>query len=261
MILARVFSDELRIPSPTGATLRSSYRAARPGLDRGTRMLLLAAAGVTALLVAGMAGWALVGRAPTVVPVIEADARPLRVKPADPGGMQVVGADDQMNAGAASGTGNMAPVAETPAPQALRAQLAPPPAAPADTPLPDTPARDTSARDAPVARAVAPTPAPATPAAAAPAPARPAARTPARTGGTQVQLAAVETEAGARAEWQKLSRKMPDLLGARQLVLQKTEKDGKVFWRVRTGGFASTAEANGFCADVKSMGGACSLGF
>ena len=74
-----------------------------------------------------------------------------------------------------------------------------------------------------------------------------------------VQLAAVDTEAGAQAEWQRLQKRMPDLLGDKRPVFQKTERDGKVFWRIRAAGFADTADATAFCGKLRGKGGNCTL--
>ncbi len=235
-------ADDISIPFASGrAPFTQSYSTRRSGLDAGAKRLMLAGAALGVLLLAGMGGWALMGRRPASVPVIEADSRPLRVKPDNPGGMQVAGADEQVMGGSgAGGADAMAPAAEAPAPQALRAQMGQPgtpaPGA-AISPLPDTPA------------AAARTPARTT----APAPARPVA------GGTLVQLAAVDNEQAAQAEWQRLAKRMPDLLGDRRAVVQRAERDGHAVWRVRTGGFADIAEATGFCTRVRAKGAACSL--
>lgn len=230
--------SDLHIPHPAGPARHTTYRAARPSMDTGTRRMLLAAAGLGALLLAGMGVWAFTGRGAAVVPVIEADNRPLRVKPENPGGMQVVGGED-------TGTGprGMAPAAEVPAPQALRAQLAP-----AAAPAPVAP------QPAPVAVVPAPAPAP------KPVPASAAAPRPAQAGSaTLVQLAAVDNEPAAQSEWQRLSRRMPELLGERRVVVQRAERDGKPIWRVRTGGFTDIADATEFCTRVRAKGANCSI--
>ncbi len=245
------------------APISTSYRARRPGGDPGMRAMTIAAVALGGVLLVGMGGWALMGRKPAAVPVIEADSRPLRVKPEHAGGMQVAGADEQVLGGqGTSGGDRMAPSPEAPAPQALRAQMqqgaasgtaAPPvavaPVAPAPgvSPLPDTPLRQQpAARPTPVVVAAPPAAAlPLTAPRVAPA------------SGTLVQLAAVDSEAGAQAEWARLSKRMPELLGDRRAVVQKAERDGRAVWRVRTGGFGDVAEATGFCAKVKAKGGGC----
>ncbi len=72
-----------------------------------------------------------------------------------------------------------------------------------------------------------------------------------------VQLAALPTEAGALAEWQILSRRMPALLGGRSPMVIKALVNGHTWWRLRTGGFASLGAARDFCSRIKAQGGAC----
>ncbi len=239
----RPVPDDLHIPPSMGnQTYRTSYRAQPQGADGMTRKLLLASVALGGVLLAGMGGWALLGHRAGPVPVIEADTRPLRVKPDNAGGMQMVGADEQVTGGKANASQTMAPAAEAPAPQALRAQLQPPaPAVPASaappssvSPLPDTPRPARAA--APAARPVAPA-----------------------TGSTLVQLAAVESEQGAQAEWQRLAKRIPDLLGDKRPVVQRAERDGKPVWRVRTGGFTDMADATSFCARLRAKGAPCTI--
>ena len=74
-----------------------------------------------------------------------------------------------------------------------------------------------------------------------------------------VQVAAVDSEAAAQAEWQRLAKKMPDLLGDRRPVVQKAERDGRAIWRVRLAGFGDVADATGFCAKLHARGGSCAI--
>jgi len=227
-------------------------------MERSTKVLLAAVAGLGGMLVAGAAGWVLAGRHPVAIPVIEADSRPVRVKPGNAGGLQVTGADDQVMGGLGSKLEGMAPVAEVPAAQALRAQMPPQPAAPQPAPPPASPppaVAQPAAAQAPPAQAPVPLPAAAPPQAAASA-VRPA---PVPATGTMVQLAALDSEEGAQSEWQRLAKRMPDLLGDRRPVVQRADRDGRAVWRVRTGGFSDVAEATAFCARVRSKGGACSI--
>lgn len=231
-------THDLHIPAVgRAAPVRSSYQARRPGMGRGTKTLLFTAAGLGGLLLAGLGGWALSGRHAAVVPVIEADSRPVRVKPENAGGLQVAGADGQPAGGPGSRNQGLAPPAEVPAAQALRAQMPPPAAVP---------------QPAPAAPAVVP------PTAAAPSPAAAPARQ-APVPATLVQLAAVDSEEAAQSEWQRLARRMPDLLGDHRPVVQRSDRDGRAIWRVRTGGFTDIAEATAFCARVRAKGAACSI--
>ena len=271
--------DDLQIPvvtAPPGrAPMSTTYRPRAAGY-RGTRTIPLRTAAMAGaagcgVLLAVIGGWGLLHRHPAAVPVIEADARPVRVKPENPGGMQVADADD-----ASPGEQRMAPPAEAPAPQALRAQVqpaapapaaAPPAAAPPVAALPVTalPASLPPQAALPPVTPSGVSPLPDTPkptARTAPAPAAratPAAGTAAPAGGTAVQVAAVDTEAGAQAEWQRLQKRMPDVLADRHPLTQKAERDGKPIWRVRIAGFTDIADATGFCAKVRARGGNCAI--
>ncbi|MGI4976515.1 MAG: SPOR domain-containing protein [Janthinobacterium lividum] len=265
-----------------------SWRATR-GADPDLRRMAKVAGGLVLVLVAVAGGWSMLGRRPHEIPVIEAPSGPLRVRPENPGGMQLASGVDSTPDGA----GTLAPPPEVPQPGALRAQIqagqatqglaagaapdavVPRPdqarsdqAGPASVPGPAVSnggaASDAGAAPAPAARAAqAPEAgahvaahAPAV-AAAAPAPARPDA-TPAAHA-TAVQLAAMDTEQGASTEWQRLAHRMPELLGSRHPDVQRAEHDGHPVWRLRTGGFATMAQALEFCAQVRAKGAACSI--
>jgi len=237
-------------------------------MDQGTKHLLFAAAGLGGLLVAGMAGWALTGSHGTAVPVIEADSRPIRVKPENAGGLQVAGIEDQVMGGQGVRTHSMAPAAENPAPQALRAQNSMQPHASAPLPTAAAPVEAAatspstsrpSTLSPPTTSPSAPSPPPTIVAQRSAAPAQSTRPVAAPAAGPVAQLAAVESEQGAQSEWQRLAKRMPDLLNDRRLLLQRADHDGHAVWRVRTGGFADIAEATSFCARVRSKGGACSI--
>ena len=102
-------------------------------------------------------------------------------------------------------------------------------------------------------------PTPAATQAAQPAPPSPTIAHPSAVGAAQVQLAAVGSEQAAQAEWQRLSKKYPELLASRHLAMSHVDRDGKTFWRVRTGGFADAASATSFCTQIKAKGAACSV--
>jgi cell division septation protein DedD len=244
-------SDDLSIPSPTYRIPRH-----RRGMDPVTRRLALMAGGLGVALLVVVAGPSLIGHRGGSVPVVQADNRPIRVKPENPGGLQVAGAnEDILSGGVESKDGKLAPPPEVPAPQAM---LTPPPVV---------------ATHAPVL-APAPAPAPASVAAVEPAPPKPV-TTPVATkaapapekhptappvaNNALVQLAAVRTEDAAKSEWERLSKRLPDLLGQRKPAISKTEHDGRTLWRIRTGGFSDVAQANSFCERLRAKGVGCSV--
>ena len=217
-----------------------------------TRMAAIAA-GLVAVVGLGYGGYALIGSAPRVVPMIEADSRPVRVRPDNPGGMQVAGAEEQIMGGTASGKADvMAPAPEVPQPQALRAQIqaarqpAPPPLQPVSLVAPPAPPPPMIAT-MPEQRAALLVKPPSTP------------KPQAAVVGLQVQLAAMDSEPAALAEWQRLAKRMPDLLATRHPAVQRTDRDGKTYFRLRTSGFTDLAQATSFCTQVKAKGAGCSI--
>lgn len=265
--------DELNIPlGPI-----PSYRLdRRQGMDTNTKHLVIAACAIGSALVLMVGVYSATGHRHTGIPVVEADSRPLRVKPVDPGGLEIADPDASILSGAAEGkSAVMAPPPEVPALQALKAQeMRPAPAAtPAIASAGAPPVQQASltpgvsAAPKPM-HAVAPVPAP-KPSAAAPLPKPPSAAasavpaTPpaagAASGHALVQLAALPTQEAAQAEWQRLAKKMPDLLGGHQPAVVKAEREGHAFFRLRTGGFADLEHARDFCEKVKAKGGGCSV--
>ena len=250
-------SDELSIPNPDYRGNRTGRYGAgqtrhRAGMDPDTRRLMMFAGGVGAVLVVLIGLSALVGHHSEGIPVVTADSSPVRIKPANPGGLKIDGTEnDVFSGGSDMANAKLAATSESPDTRALRAAAAvPPPQA------------------APVARtAVTPPPAtrPAAVAATVPA-ASPAAAPPARPHiaaveprPAMVQLAALSSETAARDEWRALSKRMPGLLNGKQPILSHTEHDGHTFWRLRTSGFADVAQARTFCDHVRQKGGGCSV--
>jgi hypothetical protein len=214
---------------------------------------------------------------------VQADSRPIRVKPENPGGLQVAGGgNDIFSGGSDTNAARLAPPPEVPNPKALTAPPPPVAAVPAapsvaaqanvqpPTAAPRTTAPATGASTAAVTK---PNQAqslamvtPAKPAAvAAPdkhaAVAVPADKHPATAPGkaATVQLAALSSEDAAKAEWQLLLKRMPDILGGHQPSFVKAERDGRTFWRVRTTGFSDVSQARTFCEKVRAKGGGCTV--
>ena len=231
------------------APARESWRPQREASDaralvRRAALMVAAVAGFGAL--AG-GGYALLHGHSRGVPVIEADTRPIRVKPDNPGGMQISREEQQiMDAGDSSHADVMAPGPEAPAPELLASEIQA-----AHTPAPP----DAPAAQAPVAMDEPPAAEPVPP--APPAGATPAVVTPA--GKIKVQLGALPTRDRAPAEWARLSKKLPDLLRSRHPAIVQTEQDGKTFYRLRTGGFADAPAAAAFCDQMREKGAPCAI--
>jgi hypothetical protein len=209
-------------------------------------------------------------------PLIEADARPIKVRPDNPGGLRVPNQDELIfdrNRGARTAApGALAPEAEKPRVDQLRAQLAeraaqeaarsaPPSAAPAPA-QPTTP--QAAPRSAPQAAAPTTPSAPATtsaltaPSLPAPVPAAAERFAPVANGRAQVQLGALPSEAAARGEWDRLQKRVPELLGNRRVTLAPFDREGQTtLYRIRTGGFADAATARAFCEEMKTRSIPC----
>jgi hypothetical protein len=242
------------------AAFRPSYRPTEPDSIFGPdmRRMAIAAVTVTAVLGISLAGWHMLGHAHGgAVPVIEAAAGPVRVKPVNPGGMVVAGATST----AQDQTERLAPPAEQPELAALHAQL--------------RAAHKKIARqqaELEQARMMAPRIAPAPPVqhAAAMAPldllsppvmapvSLPAILPPSREG-KAVQLAAFDSQEAALADWAILQKKLPALLGHRVPEIERADVAGHPIWRLRTGGFASVTSATSFCARLRQLGADCKL--
>lgn len=238
-------SDDISIPPPG----YYNQRRQAGGMDPATIRLAVIAGGIVAGVGLAYVGLSLFHHRSVEIPIVQADERPIRVKPENPGGLQIAGAGNDMFSGGSDTNGSkLAPAPEAPNPQALRAQA---PVAPPQSP----PATVAPAVAAPSVAAVAAVQSAAKPAAPAPipAPAHPASH-----GKAGIQLAAVGTETGARTEWQALQKRYPDVLAGHQPAFSKTERDGKTFWRVRTAGFSDLAQAKSACEKVRAKGGGCS---
>ncbi len=292
-------AEEREAARRAAAPLRAPRRS---GMDEGTRWLALVAGGIGTLLVVTVGGWSLLGHhAQGGIPVIEPLPGPVRVKPVDPGGMQVMSTQVAQTNGPAAEA--LAPGPEAADPQALQAEVeaarhADAPAASASATAPavaasaqaspgqNAPAQTPPAQGPQVSGPTAPAPvavAPVQPQAAAPVPGTaapddkagddasanpdasaaaaptPEAGAPAASGGHSVQLAALDSEAAARAEWARLARRAPSLFARREPAIVPVSRDGRRFFRLRTAGFNSVAEATAFCGRLHGAGVACTL--
>jgi cell division septation protein DedD len=203
-------SEQINVPGPMYRPSRDDSR----GIDAGTmRLLYLAGFGGVAILV-GVAVFSLTGHSHgDAVPIVQADQRPIRVKPENPGGMTVTPEEKPVD----FSDSHLAPPTEEPNPRALMALADPSKAA------------------------------------------RPAVVAAPRARPVTVQLSSAKSEAQAQADWNKLAKRMPELLAEHRALFQKVNEPGPSPWRLRTGGFADPAQAKAFCDKVKSKGGQCAV--
>jgi len=288
-------ADDLRA-QPFTDDVFSEYHARRR--DAGNKPVGLIAGVAIGLVAVGGIGWymyangMLSGSTPGGVPqLVQADPEPYKVKPENPGGMQVENQDKLVYDRVAKGEApprveNLLPPPEEP--KAPPQPAPPPPEVAAQEP---TPAQEPTATESeapqvpsaaepevdPLAAAVAAATggreaatgplatAPATPPeteedqiaaaiAAAPA-ASPIAPVP---GAFQVQLASARSADGAMGEWKRISGKNAVVLDGLSPSVSEVDLGEKgVFFRLRAGPLADKAAADAICAELAAQNVGC----
>jgi hypothetical protein len=201
------------------------------------------------------------------VPLIRADPRPTKVKPEEPGGMQVPDRDKLIYAQTRSGqlrpaVEHLLPPPEKPLPR----PTAPPPAAaappaiaapqlaaapPADPALPPPPVKPQAQHAA--------LPKPAHQAAASAAP-KPAVARPSAGPGARIQLGSVRSEDQARQEWSRIMSRNADLLGGLTATPIRADLGDKgVYWRIQAGPVGDPAKAERLCGELRQRSVGCIL--
>ncbi|PKQ11991.1 MAG: SPOR domain-containing protein [Alphaproteobacteria bacterium HGW-Alphaproteobacteria-1] len=71
------------------------------------------------------------------------------------------------------------------------------------------------------------------------------------------QLGAFESAEVARAEWDRLSTRLGDLLDGKSRVVQRAESGGRTFYRLRAVGFEDLADARRFCSALQAEKAEC----
>lgn len=220
-------------------------------------MLAIGGGIAAAVVVGGGVMWGIMrASGPHTVPVIEADPRPFKVRPDDPGGLRVPNQDElifERNRGsnAQPPAAHLAPEPEAPRIDALRAQVAQPsrPAPSEDITLAP---RGGAPAAAPAPQAAAPAVAPAAPAPAPAAEPAPTHFAPAPNGRVRIQVGALTSDEAARGEWERLAGRYPELFGAFRPQVVRFEREGQTtLYRLRTGGFADVAAARAFCDQAR----------
>lgn len=270
--------DDNRRERPSGGGVGPSSIAYESGRRRSGRRRLIILA-VVVLVAGGFAGilWNAYDSGQQsggegVVPLIQAENSPTKVRPAQPGGIDVPNQDKLIYERLTPGQTGAAPVERLlPPPESPVARPEPPAAAQAPESLlpeipPDAPAPAATEPEPPMV-ATRPTPAQvpsetARPAAPAkpPAPRQTASVPPpaaAPSGGMRIQLGAVRTRDGAQQEWAKLQKAHKDLLGALGLNVTQANLASGTFYRIQAGPVGDQAAANDLCAKLKARNVSC----
>ncbi len=78
-------------------------------------------------------------------------------------------------------------------------------------------------------------------------------------GTDSVQLGALNSSDAAQRAWKNISGATPALFTGMSPDIQSATVNGKTFYRLRVGGFASKADAAKFCGEVSAAGNACTV--
>jgi hypothetical protein len=232
-------------------------------------LVALCVAGVSA---AGLwTAWRIVGHhgGDGGIPIIRAEERPVKVPPANPGGMEVPDQDLYVlnhQQPSDSRVEQLLPPPEAPLPR----PVAPPPTVAAAPPAPAVAPAETAAASPVAAPAIAPV-ASAPAAVAAPAanmaavmPAAPpltiAPPAAAAAGGYRLQVGAVRSPEVAQHEWARLKRAQADLLGSLDVRTVRVDLAGRgVFYRIEAGPIADGVAAQRACDTLKQRKVGCIL--
>jgi hypothetical protein len=216
------------------------------GRDRGggrARTIALALGVLVGAVIAGTAAWYVFGPGGSgnqgQTPLIVAEPEPFKVRPADPGGLQVENQDKLVYERVGGAT-----------PEAGIENILPPPEAPkfpiAAVPQPKPPAVETAVES--------PTP----PAASPVAPSEPVPDSLAAPTEYLIQIAALRSEDAAQGEWERVSGRHPTLLSAYQpMIVQSDLGERGIFYRLRAGPLADRSAAEQLCAALAAENVGC----
>ena len=260
------------------------------GRDRAggrARTIALALGVLVGAVIAGTAAWYVFGPGGSgnqgQTPLIVAEPEPFKVRPADPGGLQVENQDKLVyervgGATPEAGIENILPppeapklpIAAVPEPKPPAVETAvesptPPAASPVapSEPVPDSPAAPTKPEPHQVATpdpAIAVQPEPMSPTEAAPqAPVQTLeSMVAALSGDYLIQIAALRSEDAAQGEWKRVSGRHPTLLSAYQpMIVQADLGERGIFYRLRAGPLADRSAAEQLCAALAAENVGC----
>ena len=65
-----------------------------------------------------------------------------------------------------------------------------------------------------------------------------------------VQLGAFDSKSLAESEWRRFEKLLGSILAPKQMIIQKAESGGKIFYRLRASGFNDISDARQFCTAI-----------
>ncbi|MFT9220286.1 SPOR domain-containing protein [Gluconobacter oxydans] len=149
--LSNDYDDEpppRRRPAAAGSASGAGRLTSVLGNDPATRKLVGGAVGIGVVLLLAVGGWSLMGSHHGGIPIIGPPPGPVKDRPADPGGMQIMGGDDGDTDMTGNGEAHLAPGPEQPDTKALARQYGVPPGTPAaEAPKTDAPKAEGAAPD------------------------------------------------------------------------------------------------------------------
>ena len=69
-------------------------------------------------------------------------------------------------------------------------------------------------------------------------------------GSAIVQLGAFDSKSLAESEWKRFEKLLGSILAPKQMIIQKAESGGKIFYRLRASGFNDISDARQFCTAI-----------
>ena len=192
------------------------------------------------------------------VPLIRADERPTKVKPEQPGGMEIPDRDKLIYNPTRKVVEHLLAPAEKPMPRPTPPMPSQTEAARSSTgampPASGTPENPPAATQMaqPQQQAAA------SPSKAAQAPSSPSKPAAAQAAGTRLQLGSLRSEDAARQEWERIKRKNSDLLGSLSATPVRADLGDKgIYYRIQAGPIADPAAAERICGELKQRSIGC----
>lgn len=233
------------------------HRAKGQRLDPAIKRMAIAAGGVSIVVI--IIAWIWSGIHPYTFgppPVITPPATPLRIVPADPGGLEVPEANVPIMSGESLNNTDAHLASPGVAPDITALDQAAGLSTPsAGAPQSQVAANATSADDENADKPKSLTPA----ASQTPRPGSTATSAAQAEGLTSVELAETGSEDEILSVWVKLQQKFPDLMKGRQPELLPSIVNGQSVWHLRLGGFGSASAAQAFCNTLAAQGASCTV--